>query len=413
MKSTISLFLIMYFILNEAHLFSQTTSGQPTSGPGGSDYTHASVTTTNQTSLLTADGYWIFEPASPTPDSADVVIFNHGWGVYNPGPYGAWIEHLVRKGNIVIFPKYEQNDGFFASTYTPNAATGIINAFTELNGSPYHVKPRMNHIAMFGHSFGGVVTANLAKEYTSYGIPPFQCFMLCEAGPATSTGHLSNYNNFDPSYNALIIVGNDDIIVGDTFGNLVFSQAGIPTSHFNFVRQFADQPPIIEATHNEPLAANSNYDGGTIGTIITGGYAASKIDAVDYYCYWKLGDALMSCTFYGTNCNYAFGDTHEQRYMGTWDTGSPVTELQILPSATFINEIQNSSTSIYPNPTQGQIRISTDEKIINIMCYDLLGKLIKSKQYSSTFDVSSLPSGTYILSILTENQQITEKLIKN
>lgn len=413
MKNIVPTLLVIYLIINNVIIFSQTTSGQPTSGPGGSNYSHGAVITTNQTSLLTADGYWIFEPDSPKPDSADVVIFNHGWGVYNPGPYGAWIEHLVKKGNIVIFPKYEQNDGFFPSTYTPNAATGIINAFTELNNSPYHVKPRMNHIAMFGHSFGGVVTANLAKEYANYGIPPFQCFMLCEAGPGTSTGHLSNYNNFDPNYNALIIVGNDDIIVGDTFGNLVFSQAGIPTSHFNFVRQFADQPPIIEATHNEPLAANYNYDGGTIGTIITGGYAASKIDVVDYYCYWKLGDALLNCTFYGTDCNYAFGNTPEQRNMGSWDNGTPVTELEITPSTTSISENQDYSTFVYPNPASDQTRVITSNRIINIMCYNLMGELVTEIPFSSKLDISSLSPGTYILVILTEDQEFRKKLIKN
>ncbi|MEZ4892408.1 MAG: hypothetical protein R2778_05270 [Saprospiraceae bacterium] len=56
----------------------------------------------------TADGYWLFEPADPKPDSAEVVVFLHGYGAYNPMAYGKWIKHLVAKGNIVIYPRYQK-----------------------------------------------------------------------------------------------------------------------------------------------------------------------------------------------------------------------------------------------------------------------------------------------------------------
>ena len=49
---------------------------QPTSGPGGADYKHAFVDMS-----VYGEGYsqyWIFEPASPTPPSAPLVVFNHG-----------------------------------------------------------------------------------------------------------------------------------------------------------------------------------------------------------------------------------------------------------------------------------------------------------------------------------------------
>ncbi len=152
-------------------LYSQTPPLQPGIGPGGSDYLHNGVIFSNFTTLFSGDGYWLFEPNNPKPDSADVVVFNHGYGVFNPGPYGQWIEHLVRKGNIVIFPKYQVSDLSLPNTYTPNAIIGIQNAFIELNSNPNRVKPRMEHYAIIGHSYGGVVTSNIVTEYISYGLP--------------------------------------------------------------------------------------------------------------------------------------------------------------------------------------------------------------------------------------------------
>jgi hypothetical protein len=51
------------------------------------------------------------------------------------------------------------------------------------------------------------------------------------------------------------------------------------------------------------------------------------VDAIDYYCYWKLFDGLIEAAFYGKNRAYALGDTPQQRFMGIFSDGKPVTEL--------------------------------------------------------------------------------------
>lgn len=399
------------FLLSPFIVLGQIAPSQPLTGPGSSDYQYGDVISSDFTSVFTGDGYWLFEPNLPKPDSADVVIFNHGWGVYNPGPYGQWIEHLVKKGNIVIFPKYEQNDSFTPTIYTSNAATGIANALLELQTNSTRVKPRMNHIAMIGHSFGGVITANLAIEYTSYSIPKADCFMLCEAGPGSSLGHLSTYSNMETSFNSLIIVGNNDIIVGNAFGKMIFDSTNIPTSRKNYIVQYADNSPVIEATHNEPLAANNNYDGGTIGAIITGGYTASKIDAVDYFCYWKLADALISCTFYGTDCNYAFGDTPEQRNMGIWDNGNPLIELEVYPKTNSIREHQFELAEIFPNPTNHFFSIANCTPT-QIDLFTINGVHRQSWKQSDYYDIKDLSKGIYLIKITSDKGSLFQKLIK-
>lgn len=410
MKTSI---VLIFLLASGMSTYAQTPPLQPGNGPGGSDYAHNGVIFSDFTSWLSADGYWLFEPNQPKPDSADVIVFNHGYGVFNPGPYGQWIEHLVRKGNIVIFPKYQLNDASLPNTYTPKAIIGILDAFNELNTNSNRVKPRMEHFAIIGHSYGGVVTANLVTEYTTYGTPKPQCFMLCEPGTGgINGGRISSYSNMDTSYNALIVVGNDDIIVGSSFGREIMDSTSIPTSHKNFITHYEDNygSPVLEASHNEPLCSNNDYDGGTVSTVITGGYLASKQDAVDYYCYWKLADALLNCTFYGTDCEYAFGDTPEQRYMGEWSDGTPVLELEVEPS--IESNVQETQTDfkIFPNPTSDFIYIKASGMLFQnrlikdyfatIQIIDTKGKIVLTKllnSETSVIEVKHLPKGIYTL----------------
>ena len=53
-----------------------------------------------------ARGAAVFRPAGaarPLP----VVVFVHGLFATDPDTYGAWIRHLVRDGNVVIYPAYQ------------------------------------------------------------------------------------------------------------------------------------------------------------------------------------------------------------------------------------------------------------------------------------------------------------------
>src|SRR5688572_23166045 len=87
---------IALVLLSLTTVFAQraTPPSQPASGPGGKQYAHSRVTknrygTGNQE-------YWVFEPDTPKPASAPLIVFLHGWGGMNPLYYGAWLDHLVR-----------------------------------------------------------------------------------------------------------------------------------------------------------------------------------------------------------------------------------------------------------------------------------------------------------------------------
>ncbi|MBN2892728.1 MAG: T9SS type A sorting domain-containing protein [Bacteroidales bacterium] len=74
---------------------------------------------------------------------------------------------------------------------------------------------------------------------------------------------------------------------------------------------------------------------------------------------------------------------------------------------------------IFPNPTNGQFIIYSDELTINwVKIIDLTGKMIYSSSYNHTtksihqIDLSNFESGIYILSITTENGVYVQKIIK-
>jgi hypothetical protein len=78
---------------------------------------------------------------------------------------------------------------------------------------------------------------------------------------------------------------------------------------------------IVPDTHQDsPLSP----DHGLPATTLWG-----PLDAYDWYGTWKWLDALMTCSFDGQDCQVALGNTPEQRFLGTWSDGVPVTEPQV------------------------------------------------------------------------------------
>lgn len=302
---------------------------QPEEGPGGTAYEYDSVRMSDYGAE--ADGFWLFEPESPRPDSAHVVVFNHGYGAYNPMIYGQWIRHLVRRGNIVVFPRYQRNLIVPApDKFADNVATAIRDALAVLDTGD-HVRPIAEPLAMVGHSYGGAVSALLGVKFKEYGIPQPKALMLVSPGTGPfDGGRLESYDSMPADTRLLVVVSADDSVVGDEFGNLVFTTA-TNTPHRNLLRQVEDRhgEPDITAGHNESYALYEPFDNGLRSISFYRAQRVASFNAMDYNGYWKLFDALMACTRSGDYCDYAFGDTFEQRSLGIWGDGTPVTPLEV------------------------------------------------------------------------------------
>ena len=97
--------------------------------------------------------------------------------------------------------------------------------------------------------------------------------------------------------------------------------------------------------------------------------------------------------------------------------GESVNVEVLLNDATFVNSLLENGITIYPNPTNGMINFESDGyNIKKLTIFDVTGKtLIKRTeiQQNEIIDLSSFENGIYIISIQTDNEIFTTKIIKD
>jgi pimeloyl-ACP methyl ester carboxylesterase len=244
-----------------------------------------------------------------------VVVFLHAWALAHPGYYRAWIDHIVRRGSIVIYPKYQSSILTPTWDFTPNALTAVQNALNELTGNS-HVAPDLDRFAVVGHSAGGITGANLAVLSTSGRIPRPRALMVVEPGGRVAGINwipMEDYSKISPDTLMLVMTGEHDLVVGEKTALRVFRGASrVRDKNFVVLKSDFHGWPFLWADHFAPLANRW-----------------LRPDAHDYHGFWKLFDALCDAAFRGQNREYAFGNTPEQRSLGRWSDGTPVQELEV------------------------------------------------------------------------------------
>jgi dienelactone hydrolase len=365
-----SLALFLGLILFSLTIFSAENPAppaQPATGPGGKQYAHASVTKNHYGKG--GQEYWIFEPDVPKPATAPVIVFLHGWGGMNPLYYGAWIDHLVKRGNIVIYPRYQASLLTAIREFTPNTLAAIKDAISRLQREPGHVKADLTRFATVGHSVGGLLAANVAALASESGLPRVVAVMSVEPGITESPINipLADLKKIPAETLLLSVVGDQDTLVRDYDARRVYIESTrVPANNKDYVTLVSDSHgmPGLQASHRAPTAFDVAYDSGEGigggpaevadsiggsdrpgGSDRAGGLPTRRIDgrqtgrrdrletmmvnALDFYGTWKLFDGLCDAAFFGRNREYALGNTPQQRFMGTWSDGVPVKELKV------------------------------------------------------------------------------------
>jgi len=81
------------------------------------------------------------------------VVFLHGWGATLPRTYRPWIDHLVRRGHTVVYPRYQDSALDPPPEALPAAVIGIRSALARVDE---------RDVVAVGHSAGGALSADLA-----------------------------------------------------------------------------------------------------------------------------------------------------------------------------------------------------------------------------------------------------------
>jgi serine protease AprX len=109
--------------------------------------------------------------------------------------------------------------------------------------------------------------------------------------------------------------------------------------------------------------------------------------------------------------------THAQ-----WNVATQPLATSTTSNAVVANKFENANSYSYPNPFSGKTTISyvvPQDGTVQVNVYDLLGKKVKTLvaenvkagTYTTTFDGSSLPGGTYIYRIEAGNKVYTNRMI--
>jgi hypothetical protein len=69
----------------------------------------------------------------------------------------------------------------------------------------------------------------------------------------------------------------------------------------------------------------------------------------------------------------------------------------------------NNTISLYPNPANDVLNVSSSNKISKIEVYDLLGRKVASKNNASDVNVAALGKGAYIVKVVKENGSVVAK----
>ena len=284
---------------------------QPATGPGSSWSITSFVLSC---SFGTGDTqYWLFEPETPRAHPLPVVVFLHGWSAMEPQAYMAWIEHIVKRGNIVIYPRYQASLTSPPQTFTATTIAALAAAFTELQRPDAHVLPDLAHVTCVGHSFGGLLAANLAALSATDGLPPLRAVMAVEPGGGRNRVY-QDYAKIPAGTLLLCVAGEDDHIAGVDLATRIMREAtAVAATDRDYILMRSDRhgDPALVANHFAPAAR--------------GGCGC-------WFGLWKWFDALQSAADTNQDRDAALGNTARQRFMGTWSDGQAVVEPLITAS---------------------------------------------------------------------------------
>ena len=277
-----------------------------------------------------------------------MIVLLHGWGGMNPLYYGAWIDHLVKRGNIVIYPRYQASLLTSLKDFTPNTISAVKDAINRLQTEKGHVTPELNKFAAVGHSMGGLLAANLTALAAESKLPRVRAVMSVEPGITESpiNFELADLKKIPADTLLLALAGDQDGLVRDTDAKRIYYESTrVSAANKDYITLVSDSHgiPALIASHRAPTALDKSYDSGEglsgapAGTSDPIGDApqvkrrvrpeSMMVNALDYYGTWKLFDALCDTAFTGKNREYALGNTPQQRFMGRWSDGTPVKEL--------------------------------------------------------------------------------------
>jgi pimeloyl-ACP methyl ester carboxylesterase len=194
---------------------------------------------------------WLLRPAG---QPRSVVVFGHGWKLFPPSParpwvgqFGPWLEHLVRNGNAVIFPRYQLGVGDPSGPATVDAyRLGLQLGFRRLGSHPVPV-------VAVGYSYGASLAFAYGADAQRWRLPqPRAIDCVFPALPIAG----SQLAPIPQSVQVLIQVGADDVDAGRAGGDALWRLlAALPAEEKRY--QVVSSRPGFLADHAAPKRSDA------------------------------------------------------------------------------------------------------------------------------------------------------------
>jgi hypothetical protein len=191
-------------------------------------------------------GVWIFRPAG-LPKR--LVIFFHGQGgptETTPANHRAWIDHLVERGAVVVYPRYELT--YSAAVLDP-AVAGVRTARGRLELKKVPV------IAL-GYSRGAALAVEYAAVARRDGVPVPDAVESVNPVPFGEQARIVNLQPLRPDTIMAVLVSDRDPHASDGAGLLInrLRQAGFPAQQLQL--NIAHSHGSFVADHLAPLGSS-------------------------------------------------------------------------------------------------------------------------------------------------------------
>lgn len=320
-----------------------TQPTQPETGPGGAQTPYPAARMTHVYDGPNAR-YYLWEPAidadGATPvvtETLPLILYIPGWGdspAPTPQDETEWMSHLARLGNVVVAPVYYDPVVTYVQQVLPLAIEELQK--------PGHTPVDLDRFAVVTYSYGSAAGVEYTATAAAEGLPVPKALFLnapCVGKFCPPIPEVAELGQLPEGLKVVVMAYDIDQTVFVDWPTRLFDQfIDLPVEDRNFVLMQSDDhgSPAITADHE-------------VGW--------EEVDAADWYGLWKINAALFSCAFSGTDCEYALGDTEEQRFMGVWSDGTPVRELIV--STDPSDEFRLPLAPVAPNANEFAIESTT------------------------------------------------------
>lgn len=302
----------------------------------------------------------------------------------------------------------------------PDRYSNLLNGFIKAA----HDYPNIidtTKVGFVGHSFGGgAVFANSYYCFTTLNWGTSGRFIFSMAQWYSYNISQSELQSFPTDVKLLTLVYEDDTTNDQRMANDIFNTINIPTSEKDYLRVKSDTIGGYGYIANHTVPNNSPFD------------------ALDYYAYYRLLDAMCDYVFNGSligkdvalgngsaNQISMPGGMHNLIYSETPTFANAQSTYEFPCSSSenprqnhcdevlAVNEtFANEKFSIYPNPANTIIFIISNKEISQVDIFNPLGQLVKTVK-TKNIPINELANGIYFVKVTFENgSECTTKLMK-